>query len=140
LRFVRPHDDRPLEGLVTACARVARLFISQRDPNGDHMSNTTTRNTKSNTKSKTPRTRKSAPKSEPRTLSSVVNTVAQANDADATKTGKRVRAYIRSHDADLRKTFSWPPEEKAHKDGNRYPAMPADCASFLIEKLARSAS
>jgi hypothetical protein len=102
------------------------------------MSNTNTRTNKSNTKNKTTRTRKATPKAEPRTLSSVVNSIAQANDADATKTGKRVRAYIRSHDADLRKTFAWPPEEKAHKDGNRYPAMPNECASFLVEKLART--
>jgi hypothetical protein len=94
--------------------------------------------TNTNTKTKTTRTRKPKQSSEPRTLSSVVNTIANANDADATKTGKRVRAYIRSHDADIRKTFAWPPKEKGHKDGNRYPAMPAECAAFLVEKLSRS--
>jgi hypothetical protein len=94
--------------------------------------------TAKSTQRKRTNTRKRTQKSEPRTLSSVVNTIANANDADATKTGKRVRAYIRGHDTDLRKAFKWPPDEKNRADGNRYPAMPAECASFLTEKLART--
>lgn len=73
----------------------------------------------------------------PVSLSSVVQTVANKRKQDSTKMGKQVRSYIRGHDADLRKTFKWPPSDKERADGNRYPPMPAKCAQHLIEHFTR---
>lgn len=71
------------------------------------------------------------------TLSTVIQKVAQSRDIDATKAGKLTRSYIRGHDADLRKSFNWPPKAKGHKDGNRYPEMPPKCAAFLVSAMQR---
>lgn len=76
------------------------------------------------------------PKRDTVSLSTVISQVAAKRDRDATKEGKRVRGYIRSHDAELRSTFNWPPESKGHKDGNRYPEMPRACATHLRKVLS----
>jgi hypothetical protein len=73
-------------------------------------------------------------------LSNVVQSVASKRDADATKIGKQVRSYIRGHDADLRKAFKWPPNDKQRADGNRYPPMPRECADSLIAHFTRQSS
>jgi hypothetical protein len=84
-----------------------------------------------NTESKPKAARKRTPKDAPVTLSSVVQTIASKRDMDATKCGKLVRSYIRGHDADLRKAFKWPPNDKQRADGNRYPPMPRKAADAL---------
>lgn len=87
-----------------------------------------------NTKQKSPAKRSTR---KPVTLSSVVATVAAKKGTEPTATGKRVRQYIRSHDAELRKTFKYPPSAKVARDGNRYPAMPAKVARHLIDTLTK---
>jgi hypothetical protein len=81
-------------------------------------------------KPKPKRTRK------PVALSHVIATVAERKGRDTTATGKRVRNYVRSHDAELRKAFNWPPKQKVARDGNRYDAMPAKCAKHIIDTLS----
>lgn len=79
-------------------------------------------------------------RSETVSLSAVRNTIAQERGREVEKVGKQMRAYIRSHDADLRKQFNWPPESKERADGNRYPDMPRACADALTAHFTRATS
>lgn len=68
------------------------------------------------------------------TLSAVVQSVATSRKINATDAGKRTRAYIRSHRADLEKVW---PGLRDHSKGNRYPDMPAKARDTILAALAR---
>lgn len=68
------------------------------------------------------------------TLSTVVNTIANKRDRDATKVGKSVRAYIRSHNADLVK-MGWT-SLRDHGKGDSYRPMPRKVAQHIVKTLS----
>jgi hypothetical protein len=92
------------------------------------------------TKSNKPARKRTRKPAETVTFSSVKQTCASKSGRNADKLGKQMRGYIRSHDAQLRESFGWPPESKAHADGNRYPDLPRAAADALIERFGAKKS